>query len=82
MSSQEVQWLDVAPFLETVCGVMSLGEMVNSEDFSLSHTMSAVAIGAPKMDPGMVKQYNAAELIQQGMAPLELSAEKVKEVVL
>lgn len=82
MSSQEVQWIDVAPFLESVCEVMSLGEMINAEDFSLSHTMSAVVIGAPKMDPGMVKQNNAAELIQKGLAPLELSAEKVKRSTL
>lgn len=73
------EWVDVGPLLARACDSLKLGDILHGEDFSLQQAMSAVVIGAPKMDAGISggRARTPAELIADGCAPLDLSWEAV-----
>ncbi|CAD7702869.1 unnamed protein product [Ostreobium quekettii] len=70
------EWVDAGPLLACARDSLAFGEILHGEDFSLQQAMSAVVIGAPKMDAGSAggRVRSPAELIAGGGAPVDLPA--------
>ena len=79
----EEGWADVQQALQSAARELQTGELLHTENFSLFEAMSAIEIGDPKMDAGLVtaRAPTADELIEQGVAPVELSESQLLAVM-
>lgn len=73
-SPPPLEYVDVQPLLDRVCGGLAPGELLAAEGFSLHDAMTAIEIGDLKMDFGHRTEEvaSAEELIAAGQAPTEL----------
>ena len=78
----EKEWADVQHVLRSAASELQTGELMHTESFSLFEAMSAIEIGDPKMDAGLdtARAPTADELIEQGVAPVELSENQLLAV--
>ncbi|KOM32991.1 hypothetical protein LR48_Vigan01g254700 [Vigna angularis] len=74
-------WADVSPLLHAACQDLQEGELIHGDNFNLFAAMSALEIMDPKMDSGIAcTYYSLDEAIENGVAPVPVSADKTTDV--
>ncbi|GAX76015.1 hypothetical protein CEUSTIGMA_g3458.t1 [Chlamydomonas eustigma] len=84
MRELNIEYIDISPLLEKAAAALPTdkGTVIHGEAFSLFEAMSAVEIGNPKMDVGMLAAPKTLDqLIADGAAPADLSPEQRLEVM-
>ncbi|XP_027920615.1 N-alpha-acetyltransferase 35, NatC auxiliary subunit isoform X3 [Vigna unguiculata] len=80
-SGDNTVWTDVSPLLDAACQDLQEGELIHGDNFNLFAAMSALEIMDPKMDSGIAcTYYSLDEAIENGVAPVPLSADKTTDV--
>lgn len=77
MQDPNIAYIDIGPLLQAARDALpeTSGTVIHGEAFSLFEAMSAVEIGNPKMDTGMMALPKTLEqLLADGAAPTQLSA--------
>lgn len=68
-----MEGIDSQLFLQKVCNKMAVGQLLCTESFSLFDSMTAIEIGDPKMDIGLLldlSKHSADALLASGKAPI------------
>ena len=77
MQDPNIAYIDIGPLLQAARDALpeASSTVIHGEAFSLFEAMSAVEIGNPKMDTGMmVLPKTLEQLLADGAAPTQLSA--------
>jgi hypothetical protein len=75
-------WLDITATLDRTAAVLSVGQMVHGQSFSLLSAMSALEIMDPKMDAGMITDAVTVEkAIDTALMPKELSTGQICHIM-
>lgn len=77
-----IEYIDITQALAKASAALPVGQMVQTEAFSMFEAMSAVEIGNPKMDAAAsATPITVDQLINDGAAPLDLSDDQVLAVI-
>lgn len=77
-------YVNITGLLAKASEALPVGQMVQTETFSLFEAMSAVEIGNPKMDAtasGAEQPKTIDALIDEGLAPVDLTPDQVLAVM-